>query len=404
MIMRISLKYGFLGLGMGGTSIAHACASKRMKDHHPYKAILVNTNEIDLRKLPNMPNMTKKMLRGYEKGVARDIEKGQEAFQEHKEDIANLVKSEFFDREFVFICCGLGGGTGTGAVIEAARMLHHNGFAGRFGLILTLPRLSEGRTVLDNALLRLQMIQKAMRGLGSIIIVDNEKLYREFLQNHPDKTISNFMRYCNQSVARLLHEINTVTASFNPLGTYHFDSSELMKMFQRSGCIVFGKCQIPETAVIPNRPDSYMLPIRQSIGVLSDGYDLTKASAAAISMTVSPKGAKRIFTMAMLDEVTKLADVPGMDEAPVATYADEHANHLTVYTMFAGLPLPKRVVELAEAATSSHQDDSEDEAALALAGYAAKKQEQKADLDTLLDEPVENKKPAKNNDPFAFLN
>jgi len=402
--MRISLKYGFLGLGMGGTSIAHACAAVRMKDHYPYKAILVNTNEIDLRKLPNMPNMTKKMLRGYEKGVARDIEKGQEAFREHKEDIADLVASEFFDREFVFICCGLGGGTGTGAVIEAARMLHQNGFAGRFGLILTLPRLSEGRTVLDNALQRLQIIQKAMRGLGGIIVVDNEKLYREYLQSHPDKAIGDFMRLCNQNVARLLHEFNTVTASFNPLGTYHFDSSELMKVFQRSGCITFGKCVLPEAAVNPNMPDSYMLPIRQSIGVLSDGYDLAKATAAAVCMTASPKGAKRMFTMAMLDEVTKLVDTPGMDESPVAIYADDHASHLAVYTLFAGLPLPKRVVELAETAATGQRADTEDEVALALAGYAAKKQEQKADLDTLLDEPVENKKPEKNNDPFAFLN
>jgi len=403
--MRISLKYGFLGLGMGGTSIAHACAAVRMKDHHPYKAILVNTNEIDLRKLPNMPNMTKKMLRGYEKGVARDIEKGQEAFLKHKDELAKLIESEFYDREFVFLCCGLGGGTGTGAVIEAARMLHQYGFAGRFGLILTLPRLNEGRTVLDNALLRLQVIQKAMRGLGSIIVVDNEKMYQEFLQTHPDKAIGDFMRHCNQSVARLLHEVNTVTASFNPLGTYHFDSSELMKMFQRSGCITFGKCVMSETAVNPNLPDSYLLPIRQSIGILSDGYDLEKATAAAISMTASSKGAKRIFTMAMLDEVTKLVNTPGMDEAPIAIYADDHTSHLTVYTLIAGLPLPKRIVNLTEAAMIEKQDDVEDdEAALALAGYTAKRHDEKADLDSLLDESVENKKPEKNNDPFAFLN
>lgn len=402
--MRISLKYGFLGLGMGGTSIAHACAAVRMKDHHPYKAILINTNEIDLRKLPKLPNIRKKMLRGYEKGVARDIEKGQEAFLEHKEDIVKLVKSEFFDREFVFICCGLGGGTGTGSVIEAARMLHQHGFAGRFGLILTLPRTNEGKTVLDNSLQRLQIVQKVMHGLGSIIIVDNEKLYREFLQKSPDKAIGEYMRHCNQSVARLLHEINTVTSSFNPLGTYHFDSSELLKMFQRSGCITFGKCVIPETAVNPNMPDSYMLPIRQSTGILSDGYDLTRAAAAAISMTASPKATKRLYTMTMLEEIAKLVDLPGMDEAPIAIYMDEHASHLTVYTLYAGLPLPKRVVELTDAAQIKKQVETEDEAALALAGYTKRKQEEKADLDALLDEPAQTKKVKANDDPFAFLN
>src|SRR5690606_31855267 len=193
--MDISMKLGFLGLGMGGCSIADECASVRMpvkNNMNPYTAFLINTNEVDLRKLPDRPNAIKYVLRGYERGAGRDIRIGEEAFLRHKDDIVKRMRDFFADRDFLFVVCGLGGGTGTGAVIEAVRMIHANGFAGRFGLILTLPRDQEGYQVLDNALQRLQVIARAMRGLGSIVLVDNQKLFDAYLQENPGGSVSSY--------------------------------------------------------------------------------------------------------------------------------------------------------------------------------------------------------------------
>ena len=88
--------------------------------------------------------MKKIALPGYEQGVGRDIQLGEQAFTKHKELILQEIKSFFKDREYIFIGCGLGGGTGTGAIIEVIRLLHANGFENRFGLLLTLPRSNEG--------------------------------------------------------------------------------------------------------------------------------------------------------------------------------------------------------------------------------------------------------------------
>lgn len=50
----ISLKFGFLGLGMGGCAIAAECANKETQiknNKYPYRAILVNTNSQDFNKI-----------------------------------------------------------------------------------------------------------------------------------------------------------------------------------------------------------------------------------------------------------------------------------------------------------------------------------------------------------------
>lgn len=416
--MKISLKYGFLGLGMGGTSIAHACASTKLSpklNQRPYTAILVNSNEIDLRKLPDYPNVKKIALPGYEQGVGRDIKLGEQAFTKHKEFILQEIKSFFKDREFIFISCGLGGGTGTGAIIEVIRLLHANGFENRFGLLLTLPRSNEGHRVLSNALQRLQVIKRAMQGLGSILIVDNEKLFQRALENNPNQILEEFMKYSNRHVANLLHEMNIVTASYNPYGSYHFDASEWLNMLRTGGCLYIGKCVLPHHQITPENPITYLDAIKNSViqGELSDGYDLKEATSNAVSIVTSVQAGKKLYTPVFIDHihsfVQEQVDPHLLDESPIATYVTDQTNHLTVYTVFAGLNFPERVTELVNdlnQMTKKRQErvqEKEDKIADALASVQPTEKNVTTDLESLLGEPkvIEVKKPE--NDPFSFL-
>jgi cell division GTPase FtsZ len=416
--MKISLKYGFLGLGMGGTSIAHACASTKLSpklNQRPYTAMLINSNEIDLRKLNDFPNIKKLALPGYEQGVGRDIQLGEQAFTKHKELILQEIKSFFNDRHFIFISCGLGGGTGTGAIIEAIRLLHANGFGNRFGLLLTLPRSNEGHKVLNNALQRLQVIKRAMQGLGSIIIVDNEKLFQRALQDNPNQSLEEFMKYSNRHVAQLLHEMNMVTASYNPYGSYHFDASEWLNMLRTSGCLYIGKCVLPHHQIAPDNPITYLNAIKNSVieGELSDGYDLKEATSNAVSVVTSTQAGKKLFTPVFIDNIHKFVqeqvDPHLLDESPVATYVTDQTNHLKVYTVFAGLNFPNRVSELVKdlnEMTQKRQErvqEKEDKIADALASVQPTEKKVTTDLESLLGEPkvIEVKKPE--NDPFSFL-
>ncbi|GIP08190.1 hypothetical protein J1TS5_03600 [Paenibacillus macerans] len=414
--MNISLKYGFMGLGMGGTSIAHACVGMRLSvknAQRPYTALLINSNEMDLLKLPDYPNIKKMKLPGYERGVGRDIQMGQEAFNIHKEAIAETIQSYFGDRDYIFICCGLGGGTGTGAVIEAIRLLHTIGFAGRFGLLLTLPRRNEGRKVLDNALQRLQVIKRAMQGLGAIVVVDNEKLFQTGL--HQNQSVEDFMKSSNRHVARLLHDLNTVTASYKPYGSYHFDASEWLNMLKTSGCLHIGKCVLPTQSIDLASPVTYIETLKQSVlnGELSAGYDLQDATSSAVSIVADSSAAKRLFTHAFVEQIQSFLheSTPILDENPVATYVGEQQGQVTIYTVFAGLNFPDSVTKLAEELAElerrvEERNQKTDTIAVALAGFKSHVKKEEVNLEALLSEeelaPAQEREVPK--DPFDFLN
>lgn len=375
-------------------------------NHNPYTALLINTNDIDLRKLSDRPNVTKFLLRGYERGAARDIAIGEKAFLQYKDEIAQQVQNIFTDRDFLFLVCGLGGGTGTGSVIEAARLLHANGFAGRFGLILTLPRNQEGFTVLDNAIQRLQIISKAMKGLGGILLVDNQKLFTAYLKDHSDGQVSAFLEHSNKYIAETLHELNLVTTQYNPISGYHFDGSELIKLFQTSGIFTIGKCEVEERNVDSNNQGTYMHKFKQSIenGMLSDGYSFNTATRAAVSMVASTHGARRIFSLSMVSKIEKqlLEYAPYATERPVATYADETSKMMKIYTVFAGLSLPKRVGEIVEQIKKSERPDTEDQIANALQEYKRNTDETSVDLEKFFNEE-ENTIASNKDDPFNFI-
>lgn len=375
---------------------------------NPYTSILVNTNEVDMKKIPDRPNTVKVLMPGYERGAGRDIRIGEEAFVKNKDSILRQVQDFFSDRDFVFVTCGLGGGTGTGSIIEAIRLLHANGFARRFSLILTLPRDQEGGRILRNAIDRLQMIAKAMKGLGSILIVDNEKLFNDYLQHNPQGSVAAYLEYSNQYIAETLHEWNVVTAKYNPFSGTHFDSSEWLKTLQTPRVLSLGKCTIEEADIDADNLGTYLPKLTKSMedGVLSSGYDLSEATRCAVSMVASPHGAKRIFTMSMLNTIEEeVANrTPYADERPVASYTAEGIRQMQVYSVFAGLALPKRVAEIVEAARKLERTEKEDDVLASLQNFSSSINDDEADLSLLLDSrPKRQTNQPEEIDPFADL-
>lgn len=351
----ISLKFGFLGLGMGGTSIASACADIQtsiQNNRYPYTSLLINTNKIDLEKVEqNNPN-TKKLIIGDGRGAGRQIKSGEKMFQESNEEIIDHVKKQFEDRDFVWVVAGLGGGTGTGSVIEAIKVIMQNGFKNKFGLILTLPRVNEGQTVLSNALERLERIHKAMSGLGSIILVDNQKLYDYFKEHKPSSSIGEYLQFSNQFVAETLHELNVVTSSFKPVGENHFDSSEFENLVKTPGVLHFARFTSKSHEIDTAQSVSHIGKLKEHIdaGVLSDGYDLTNTSRLAVSILANQNTANRLFNFqfdsAIEEDINSIA--PFANEKPIAQYIYENRDTSDVYfyAVFAGLQLPKRAEEL----------------------------------------------------------
>lgn len=407
--LSLSVKFGFWGLGMGGSSIANECAkitTDITNNRHPYTAFLLNTNEVDLKKINNSVTARKYQLKGYEKGAGRNIDLGEKAFLAHKEDITSEVSNYFNDRDFVWVVAGLGGGTGTGSILEAVRVLYGNGFKGKFGLILTLPRNKEGSTVIENALERLQTIAQAMKGLGSIIVVDNEKLYADFISEQPDSSVNDYLDHSNRYIASTLHELNVVTSSYNPIGAYHFDSSEFLNMIKTPGIFSFGKLSIKENILDADNEATYVPDLKRSIenGILSNGYKLESATKVAVSMVSSTYTAKRIYKLSLINRIEDMIDkmAPNAGEKPIATYSDPHRKTIDIYTVFAGLSLPSRVAELVTLASelnkAAEETVIEDHSLNALGSFKRKKATED-DFD--LDEALGRKETAASSDPFS---
>ncbi|MDX1805846.1 MAG: plasmid replication protein [Paenisporosarcina sp.] len=386
----ISVRFGFLGLGMGGSSIAAACAetnTNTTNDRYPYASLLINTNKMDLDKIETKNPNTKKLIIADGQGAARDIATGEKMFVQDLDVITKEFKQRFEGSDFVWIVAGLGGGTGTGSVLQAIKMAMTSGFEERFGLILTLPRTSEGQKIISNALQRLMKINQAMSGLGSIILVDNEKLFSHFAQKNPNAPVAEYLTFSNQFVADTLHEMNVVTSSFKPSSEFHFDSSEFRKLIKTPGVLHFARFSKKANEIDSAQSISHVGSLKEQIenGVLSDGYDLNNTKRLAVSVLANTNTATRLFNFKFTQELEQVVNsvAPFADEKPIAFYKHDNKETSDVffYAVFAGLQLPSRVAELVQTNTNllEQQKQQQSNNTDIFAGF------------TLDDEPIENK-------------
>lgn len=360
MKMKLSYNYGFLGLGLGGTSIAAACAdSTDGTDKYPYKALLINTNQVDMDKVQSINPQTHKLLIGDGKGAGRDITIGESIFIKNKDKITKSMEAHLKDSEFIWIAAGLGGGSGTGSVLQAIGLCIT--LKKRFGLILTLPRKSERSTVNSNALKRLNKIYAAMDQLGPIIVVDNEKLFNEFMAENPKASLEEYLKYSNEYVANAIHDKNIITANFGVYGSTNFDSSELGKMLITPGALHFARLdtfvdELKELDDLSNMQDkkaSFVELLEKKIedGVLAKGFELKKAKRVAISVLAHQEDAPKLYNGTMAKQLEKLLLelAPNATESPVSfhTYTKEQFDQqkmekrpVSFYVIMAGLDLP----------------------------------------------------------------
>lgn len=357
---KLSYKFGFLGIGMGGSSIAAVGGNVEMMNSYPYKAVLINSTPQDADRIKINNSETKKILIGDGRGAARNIEQGKKLFTDNLDYIEENIRTNFSDTDFVWLCAGLGGGTGTGGLVETIGALMRNGFHKKFGLIITLPRNIEGKQTIQNALERLQEIEGAMRGLGSIIVVDNQKLFEEFSNKYGTKTTQQYLNFTNNYVVDTIHSLNTVTASYEPFSEFHFDASEFGTLIKTPGILHLVKFSINTPQTKNKNAIDFIETIKQNInkGYLSTGFNLKQSKRYALSILSHEDHAKTVHS---LDTLTGLEELlrelaPLCNDRAISQYTynlpeDVEKNESSkknsyIYALFAGLNLPKRVSEL----------------------------------------------------------
>ena len=158
-------------------------------------------------------------------GAGAKPEIGKEAAIESK----NEIEEALHDADMVFITCGMGGGTGTGAspvVAEIAQSLGALTVA-----IVTKPFSFEGKRRMDNALMGIEELRKHV---DTLIVIPNDRL-REIIDKTTPmleafKEVDNVLRRGVQSISDLIAVV----------GLVNLDFADVKAVMEKSGHAIIG--------------------------------------------------------------------------------------------------------------------------------------------------------------------
>lgn len=127
----------------------------------------VNTDKqaLTLCKAPTVLQIGEKITKGLGAGAQPEV--GQKAAEESIEEVKQLIEGA----DMVFVTCGMGGGTGTGAAPVVAEIAKEMGIL-TVGVV-TKPFIFEGKPRMNNAL---NGIERLKENVDTLIIIPNDKL------------------------------------------------------------------------------------------------------------------------------------------------------------------------------------------------------------------------------------
>lgn len=214
-----------IGVGGGGSNAVTHMYNQGIRDVEFY---VCNTDAQAIKgsAVPNKLQIGVNLTEGL--GAGANPEKGKNAAIESKEEIRDLLSK---DTKMVFITAGMGGGTGTGAAPEIARVAKELGVL-TVGIV-TLPFNFEGRKKLKQAQ---RGIDELKSNCDTVIVILNDKL-REIYGN---LSITEAFAQADNvltTAAKGIAEIITVPGHVN------VDFEDVKTVMKDSGAAVMGSAQ-----------------------------------------------------------------------------------------------------------------------------------------------------------------
>ena len=142
-----SLKIGIIGAGQCGGRIAESFYRLGYT-----KSISINTTAQDTNIIPNKMIFNIPNKPG---GAGKNMNEASDAFKDYKDKLYNGMTEIFGKVDHIFVCAGLGGGSGAGTIVQtlelAKKYMEYNGYDEpnkRVGAIITLPTVGEAASPL----------------------------------------------------------------------------------------------------------------------------------------------------------------------------------------------------------------------------------------------------------------
>ncbi|MCR4284689.1 MAG: cell division protein FtsZ, partial [archaeon] len=214
-------KIKVIGVGGGGGN-----SLSRMKEIgiKGGELIAINTDAQDLL----YANADQKILIGKELthglGAGSNPRVGQEAAKESESEIKKKISGS----DMIFITCGMGGGTGTGAAPEIARIARKQG-ALTIGVV-TLPFTIEGKKRVENAM---DGLERMKANVDTLIVIPNDKL----LELAPDLPLHTAFKIADEI---LTNAVKGTTELVTTSGLVNLDFADIKAVMVNGGVSLIG--------------------------------------------------------------------------------------------------------------------------------------------------------------------
>jgi cell division protein FtsZ len=211
-----------VGVGGGGGNAVNRMVHERLLG---VDFISVNTDAQALlhNKADHKVQIGKKLTRGLGAGARPEI--GRQAIEENRDDVLHALEAA----DLVFVTCGMGGGTGTGAAPIIAQLARDVG-ALTVGIV-TRPFLFEGRKRLRQAEIGISEMRKHV---DTMIVVPNERLLAVVGKNVP------FQEALKKADEVLLHATQGISTLISVTGLVNVDFADVRTVMQNGGSALMG--------------------------------------------------------------------------------------------------------------------------------------------------------------------
>jgi cell division protein FtsZ len=288
-----------IGVGGSGKNAVNHMINSKVKG---VDFISINTDAQDLHHslAKKRIHIGKNLTRGL--GTGMNPEMGKRAIEETKEEVQEALKGA----DMIFVACGLGGGTGSGASPVVARTAKELGAL--TVAVVTKPFFFEGQQrskISDTAL------EELRKEVDAIIVIPNDRLLSTIDKN---TTVKNAFSMCDEILRQAVEGISDLITT---PGLINIDFADIRTVMENAGSALMGigsasgENRAIEAAKLAINSPLLDVSITGAKGVLfsiAGGEDLTmfeiQDAAKVITESVDPQ-AKVIFGTVRDDKLKK---------------------------------------------------------------------------------------------------
>lgn len=211
-----------IGVGGAGNNAVNRMIEENIKG---VEFVCVNTDNQHLKtcKAPTCLQIGEKLTKGLGAGAQPEV--GAKAAEENREDLTEIVKGA----DMVFVTCGMGGGTGTGAAPVVAQIAKELGIL-TVGIV-TKPFKFEAKARMNNAI---SGIERLKENVDTLIVIPNDKLL-EIVDRRT--TMPDALRKADEV---LQQGVQGITDLINVPGLINLDFADVQTVMKNKGVAHIG--------------------------------------------------------------------------------------------------------------------------------------------------------------------